>query len=309
MKRFEDNARVCFVGDSITHTGIFLKYIVSAYRMKFSDAKVEFYNCGIAGGGIGNAIKVFDEDIAIYDPTHIVLMIGINDSGRGLLNEPASMERYEKLFDNYTKYQNNLERFYSITRERNIKLILCTPMPYAEYIESEVPPLRGGCALIQGYATFVKEFAREKNLELCDYYSSAIESMQSKVLYQADRVHPNKCGHALMAKTFLAAQGIDYVANEDVADDVEAWYQLTQKIRNIITAEYLNVPNYIDKSSHERQDYILKLYEKIKNGTYKTDAYLTSLINSYVTDKQHQAEYIECVKQFMKTNKIVCENK
>jgi len=303
MQRFEDNARVCFVGDSITHTGIFLKYIVSTYRREFPESKVEFYNCGIAGGGLGNTIKVFDEDIAIYDPTHIVLMIGINDSGRGLLKEPPSMERYQKLFDNYAKYRNSLERFYSITCERNIKLVLCTPMPYAEYIESETETLPGGCALMQGYATFVKEFAREKNLDICDYHAAAIECMQSKSLYNPDRVHPNKHGHALMAKTFLLAQGIDSVANENVPDDIEAWYGVTQKIRNIITAEFLNVPNYIEKSNLERREHIQKLYEKIKCGTYNPDAYFTMLITSYVTEKQHQAEYIEYVKRFMKANK------
>lgn len=304
MKRFEDNARVCFVGDSITHIGIFLKYIVSTYRREFPESKVEFYNCGIAGGSLGNTIKVFGEDIAIYDPTHIVLMIGINDSGRGLLKEPPSIERYEKLFDNYVKYQNNLEQFYSIMRERNIKLILCTPMPYAEYIESAVETLPGGCALMQGYATFVREFAIEKKLDFCDYHSAAIKCMQIKSLYNPDRVHPNKNGHALMAKTFLMAQEIDSDINETVTDDVEEWYQLTQKIRNIITTEFLNVPNYIEKSNLERREHIQKLYEEIKSGAYKPDAYFTSLITSYVTEKHRQTEYIECVKRFMKTNKV-----
>ena len=303
MKRFEDNSRVCFVGDSITHTGIFLKYIVSTYRMQFPDSMVEFYNCGIAVGGIGNAVKIFDEDIAIYDPTHIVLMIGINDTGLGLLNEPVSRERYEQFFDNYTKYQNNLERFYSITRERNIKLILCTIMPYAEYIESEVPVYRGGYALIQAYSNFIKEFAKEKNLELCDYYSSAIEGMQSKNLYNPDRVHPNNDGHALMAKTFLSFQGIDNVKTENCGEDLEAWYKLTQKLRNVIAAEFLNVPNYLEKTGLERQAYIQDLHKKIENGEHHPGAYFESLINSYVTDKEHQAEYVERVKQFMKTKK------
>ena len=230
-------------------------------------------------------------------------MIGINDSGRSFLKAPASRERYEKLFESYLKYRNNLERFYGIVRERNIKLILCTPMPYAEYMESEVEALPGGCALMQGYATLVREFAREKELDLCDYYSAAIECMQSKSLYNPDRVHPNKDGHVLMAKTFLLAQGIDSNINENIEDNVEAWYGVTQKIRNIITAEFLNVPNYIDKSSLERQEHIQKLYEEIRSGAYNPDAYVASLINSYVTEKQHQAEHIEYVKQFMRTNK------
>ena len=65
MNRFPDGARVCFVGDSITHAGRFQKYIVAYYRKKFPDAKVEFYNCGIAGGNLRNTISIYNEDIDI----------------------------------------------------------------------------------------------------------------------------------------------------------------------------------------------------------------------------------------------------
>ena len=303
MKRFEDNARVCFVGDSITNNGTFLKYIVSTYRTEFPNSKIEFYNCGISGGGIGNSIRVFEEDVAIYDPTHIVLMIGINDAGLGILREPLSKERYEKLFECYTNYRNNLERFYNITRERNIKLILCTQMPYAEYIESEIPIYPGGCALLQGYAEFVRDFAREHGIELCDYHRAATEAMHSENLYNPDRVHPNAKGHALMAKTFLLSQGIVFDTDESIGEDIEEWYKITQKLRNIVAAEFFNVPKFTEKTSAEREDFLQKRYEEIQNGTYKTDAYFTSLIEAYVKEKPHQAEYIELLKQFMKANK------
>ena len=296
MKRFEDNARVCFVGDSITQAGVYLKYIVSAYRKEFPRANVEFYNCGISGGGIANAIRVFDEDIAIYNPTHI----GINDAGLGILREPHTKERYEKLFECYINYKNNLERFYNITRERNIRLILCTQMPYAEYIESEIPVYPGGCALLQGYATFVRDFAKERGLDLCDYHSAATECMHSESLYNPDRVHPNGNGHALMAKTFLLSQEIAFNKDDGISEEVEEWYKITQKLRNIIAAEYFNVPNYTEKTDAEREEYIRKRYEEIQNGTYKTEAYFASLMESYVTEKQHQKEYIEFVKQFMR---------
>lgn len=43
MKRFEDGARVCFVGDSITHNGGYLKYILYNYRRQFPGECVEFF--------------------------------------------------------------------------------------------------------------------------------------------------------------------------------------------------------------------------------------------------------------------------
>ena len=35
MARFPDGARVCFVGDSITHNGLFIAYIAAYYRENF----------------------------------------------------------------------------------------------------------------------------------------------------------------------------------------------------------------------------------------------------------------------------------
>ena len=80
LRRFEDNARVCFMGDSITHQNRYLAHIVSYYREHFPEAKVEFYNCGIAGGTLKTMFQTFDIDTINYKPTHVVLMIGVKNS-------------------------------------------------------------------------------------------------------------------------------------------------------------------------------------------------------------------------------------
>ena len=109
MNKFQSGERVCFVGDSITHKGMFIKQILAYYRKYLPEVKVEFYDCGIAGGNLGNTIKVFEEDIAIYDPTHIVLMIGVNDSRRNRLENESSDEKYEKILEAYERYKSRVE--------------------------------------------------------------------------------------------------------------------------------------------------------------------------------------------------------
>ena len=99
MKRFPDGARVCYVGASMIRAGVFLEHIVAYYRKHFPNSGVEFYNCGIAGGNLGNVMNVYEEDIGIYDPTHIVLMIGTNDAGMGNLKAPPSPEKYDRLHE------------------------------------------------------------------------------------------------------------------------------------------------------------------------------------------------------------------
>ena len=303
MKKFENGARVCFVGDSITHVGIYLKYIIDTYRKQFPESGVEFYDCGISGGNLGNTIAVYDRDIAIYDPTHIVLMIGVNDAGRSFLNEARSVERYEKLIRAYKRYGENLERFYQLTRERGAELILCTPMPYAEYIESNEAPLRGAYALIQGYAEYVRNFARAKGIELCDYHAAATEAMQGENLYSPDRVHPTARGHEIMARTFLAAQGIEIEKVESFSEEIEEWHSMTQRLRDVIATEYFMLPGYATMADEERIIEMGKIYGEIMSGLRETTPYFKSLVEMYPKNKPCEAELIAGIKRIMKLGK------
>ena len=299
MRKFQNGDRVCFVGDSITHNGMFVNQIIAYYRRHFPEEHIEFYNCGIAGGNLGNTIKIYDEDIALYAPTHIVLMIGVNDSRRDHLNDPAD-GKYDFLSAAYEGYRKNLEIFYNMTREMGVKLTLCTPAPYDEYGRYDAPAFRGGYALIMGYAELVRAFARDNGLDLCDYHAEMTKVMQTEVLYAPDRIHPTETGHFVMARTLLAAQGLELSAPMKIDKELEAWYDATQRIRNIIAAEFILVPNYIELSHKERSAAIKKRLAEAENGTNPTDDYIRSLMHRHIANKPHQNEHVEFVKSFMK---------
>ena len=299
MNKFQSGDRVCFVGDSITHKGMFIKQILAYYRKYLPEVKVEFYDCGIAGGNLGNTIKVFDEDIAIYDPTHIVLMIGVNDSRFNHLKDPAN-ERYEFISTAYEKYKKNIETFYKMTCERGIKLTLCTPVPYAEYADFDTPTVHGAYAVIMGYANFVREFAREKGLDLCDYHTAMTKAMQTEVLYATDRVHPNEAGHFVMAKTLLASQGLELSEPMEYSLELEEWYEATQKIRNIIAAEFFVVPNYTECTDVERTLTVKKRLEEAQRGINDPGDYIRTVMQRHVIYKPYQKELIDFVKNYMK---------
>ncbi len=299
MYRFPDGARVCFVGDSITCIGLYLKYIVAQYRNDFPDSHVEFYNCGISGGNLGNTIRIFDEDISIYEPTHIVLMTGANDSRRWALANLPSAEHYEILQTAYERYRENLVCFYRLTCERDITLILCTPMPYAEYISSPIEPLRGGAKLFAVYAEVVRQIAKEQGIPLCDYHA-AMEAKDLQTLYNPDRVHPTEKGHALMAKTFLDFQGISMKDWDEIPSDIEQWHEVTQKLRSIITAEFLCIPTYADMTHEERRVAMADRQRQAQANPEAFDPVARFRVDSYQEHKPKQAQYIEQVKQFMK---------
>ena len=299
MRLFPNGARVCFVGDSITHIGMTLKHIGAYYRGHFPNLHVEFYNCGIGGGTLGNTLRVYDEDIAVHQPTHIVLMIGVNDSRSAYLSQKPSQERYQTLLAAYEDYQKNMESFYRLTQSRGIELILCTPVPYAEYQAGDSARLCGGYALIQGYADFVRRFAAENGIALCDYHAAITRAMQTEGLYDADRVHPNERGHFWIANTFLGFQGVDYPQPEAFSEEIEQWSVISKKLRDTIGAEFAFVPNYFDLDDDARIRAISELLEAAEAKKADLTAYQQRLLHRYIENKPHQKEYLEFVKTFM----------
>lgn len=299
MNRFPSGARVCFVGDSITCANVYLSHIVSYYRRNFSDAGVKFYNCGVAGGEIINSINTYESDIALYSPTHIVLTIGVNDSCRTELQNPASEQRYAVLKGAYEAFGQNVQRFYSMLKERGAELIICTPPPYAEYQQNAENPLRGGSALMLGYAEFFRSFARENSLPLCDYHQKMTEIMQREQIFNSDCVHPNEQGYYYMAKIFLDFQGLT-LDSEEIDPSLSEWRRNVAGLRQIKTYEYIAMPTEQHLYTSEKR------FEKIKERSAKIEKYnpnmaifLRDNIDTYLENKPHEKEYLSFVKGFM----------
>ncbi len=224
MQRFKNGDRVCFIGDSITHDNTFLMHIVNYYKSNFKDENINFFNCGISGCSLPDHLKLFDEEIMAYNPTHAVIMIGVNDSKRGVLGRERNAERFEILKGAFETYKNNLKTLCDMLGERGVKIILCTCTPYDEYSVTPEPALPGGMALIGAYNEFIKNFAREREYELCDYHSYLVEKLQSEKIINDDRVHPLPKGHFYIARCFLKEQGID-LTEENFSEKLLEWYK------------------------------------------------------------------------------------
>ena len=297
MNRFPNGARVCFIGDSITHNNLFLAHIVAYYREHFADARVEFYNCGISGGRLTTTLNCFDEDILPYNPTHAVIMIGINDSDRNALIG-AKEHKYYSLERAYNNYKTNLEMLCKRLEGIGTKIILCTQTPYDEYLESDDQVLHGGSALMLGYAEFIKSFAKEKGYHVCDYHSYITRIIQTETIYNPDRVHPNDRGQYYMAKCFLEFQGLDIGEEKALPEDVAKWHEVVGKLRNTIATEHFILNDDFTTTQQERWDAIKDYLENEQTGEYVE--YFKFLAREYQTDKQKQQENIQFTIDFMK---------
>lgn len=105
VPQFQDGARVCFVGDSITHGGSYHSYVYLYYLTRFPDRNFQVWNKGISGDKASHVLQRFEEDIATAKPTVSTLMLGMNDIGRWLYGadktDAASLAQQQRYIDTY----------------------------------------------------------------------------------------------------------------------------------------------------------------------------------------------------------------
>lgn len=207
MDKFPENSRVCFIGDSITQANTFVMYIMRYYAKYFADSNVRFFNCGIAGAPSKTLLEAYSYDVRECRPTHAVITVGVNDSGRELLQNGFSKEKYDMLRTRLEEYKRNIYKLCDMLKKDNVKITLCTPPPIDEYTAHTEPTFCGGYALMEAYADVVRSCAQDLKYDLCDVFAHFSREMCDTVLYHEDRVHPNVRGHFCIAQCILENQG------------------------------------------------------------------------------------------------------
>jgi len=296
MIGFSKNARVCFLGDSITRDNSYVTYISAYYHEFLKEQNVNFYNCGVSGGRLSTILALYDEDVLSHKPTHAVIMFGINDSSRGFLAQNRSKERYEKLHEAFEQYQKNLELLCAKLRADKVEIIICTPPPYEEYMQSDVEVLPGGYALMAGYAEYLREFARKHGYLLCDHHGYFSKQIQEEALYTPDRVHPNEMGQFHIAKHFLQFQGINIGEKKPFPDYMKKWRELVARYSYIRSVEHLIIKDHF-LSTEESVQKVKQFLEVGAQGMYKE--FITQIAEAYLVDKYKQKEIADEISYIM----------
>ena len=250
MNAFPENARVAFIGDSITAGCNFTARIAAYYVRHLPHLGVTFKNAGVSGGSTQSAMLYYDASVASFHPTHALIMLGVNDSDRTALLLADGEEKNARLDAAYERYVTRMHALLDRLAADSVTVTLCTPAPYAEFMPSEQEVLPGGYALIRRYAEVVRALAQERGLDLIDYHASLSEYYLCETLYNPDRVHPNDQGHHRMACTVLSAQGLtpdDYrPLVEELSDlpPLAEWNALAAKVTSIYAVEWMVVRNF-----------------------------------------------------------------
>lgn len=293
---FPSNARVAFIGDSITAENLALQWIIRAYKSLDGYDGIRFFNCGVAGGTAGFAVESYVKDIKRYNPTHAVVSFGINDSQRELLFNDRNTDRLDALTRAYEVYKKNMSRLVDMLIADGIDVTLCTPYPYDEYAESPEKPLPGGYALMLAYSEYVRLLAKEKGVKLYDANTKISRVMASERVFSEDRIHPDAHGYYILAREFLSEQGVDVGIEEPLPEYFARWHSYVARLRKVLASECMLVKLLgmsFDSPTEEKMALMLDRVERRDFGKPVFESFYLS----YVADKPNEAELYRLIDE------------
>lgn len=212
MRQFDKDSVVCFLGDSITANGGWIRRVYDYYRLE-KKTPCRFYNCGVPGDRADHGMWRLEDTVLCYKPTDVVVAFGMNDCGYSTyLEEPLTdrdiMER-RRVLDNSI---NSLRCIAEHCDKRGIRVTFCTPTLPDELMESDTPIYYGAAAALIELSLRIRAVAEETGADLIDFtfpFRDVTLKLYKKgqTLVCSDRVHPLPEGHELMARLFLKGQG------------------------------------------------------------------------------------------------------
>lgn len=221
---FKSGDRVVFSGNSITHNGDYWHNVALYYATRYPSLNVQFFNGGISGDVASGMIRRLNSDILAHRPTHVVVMIGMNDVGRPLydarrVNEPGIRDIQQNAIRDYKK---NVDSLVTLLLAAKVKVILQTPSIYDQTSKMTGNNQVGANDALKECGEFVKSLTRKHKLPLVDYWQMMVEKNKlaqstdsTATIVSKDRVHPAGPGHLLMGwewlKTMKAEPFVSYM--------------------------------------------------------------------------------------------------
>ncbi len=172
----KNEKRVVFMGNSIT-----IGWINTVPEF-FSGRP--FVNRGISGQTTPQMLVRFRPDVIDLKPSAVVILAGINDIAGN--TGPSTLHMI----------QSNLSGMVEMARANNIKVVLCSVLPAADF------PWRPGmdpADKVVELNKWIKNYAASNGCVYVDYYSAMVDEKKGlKAEYTFDGVHPNKAGYEVM---------------------------------------------------------------------------------------------------------------
>ena len=85
----KDGDTFVFLGDSITHQCLYTQYVEDFFYTRYPKVRIHFHNAGVGGDRASDALTRFDEDVAVYKPKYVTILLGMNDGGYKGFDQPT----------------------------------------------------------------------------------------------------------------------------------------------------------------------------------------------------------------------------
>ncbi len=202
----KDGDTLVFLGDSITHQCLYTQYIEDYFYTRYPKLRLHFHNAGVGGDRASDALRRFDEDVAVYKPKYVTILLGMNDG--------AYTNYQQAVFDTY---QADMTKVLDRIKELGAVAVPMTPTMFDSrakkmFAKPEAQnPVRekyysGVLAL---FGSWLREEAYERGLGFVDMNSplNAISLQERtkdpKWTMVRDGVHPGQTGQVIMATSIL----------------------------------------------------------------------------------------------------------
>lgn len=209
--------RVVFYGDSITDQRLYTTFVETFVRTRFPGLNVSFVHSGwggdrVTGGGGGPIGQRLRRDVAVYRPTVVTIMLGMND-GRYRPFDQAVFDWYK------TGFELMVQDLKSLAPGARITLI--RPSPYDEVTR---PAMAGGGynPVLVKFGDLLQEMATKQSMQVADLNGPVVKMLERAHSTNAelaariipDRVHPGAAGHLIMAAALLDSWGAPGMVSE-----------------------------------------------------------------------------------------------
>ncbi len=244
---FRNGNRICFVGNSITNNGEFHHNIYLFHLTRYPQEQITFFNCGISGDVTGGILKRMDDDILINNPTHAVIMIGMNDVRRNLYGQRPTQnaDTLRMRREAIDLYKQNLEKIIEVFLSKNIRVILQKPSIYDQTGQLQAFNNFGVNDALKACADYIEIMAAKYKLPVVDYWTIMTnlntelqKSNPSATLTSKDRVHPESTGHLVMAYQFLKTEKLTPLVSKIIINAKTK--KLQANLGNCLMNNYLN---------------------------------------------------------------------
>ena len=167
--------KIVALGDSITY-GYPYAPELSWFNLAAKMLKIAYINRGVNGDTTTGMLRRFEREVAVENPSHVIIMGGTNDV--------YGAERPETIVA-------NIEQLLCLVQQCGAVPILGIPIPCNDHHEEAILSLcRDG----------LKQLAAKMTIPSIDFHAALVDSsgMRIKEEYHVDGLHPNEAGYQLM---------------------------------------------------------------------------------------------------------------